>query len=137
MHKFPLILVSVFLSINICIAQWEFIGSPETGRAFHYAKDGGRLFVCAKAGLYYSDDDGLSWSQVNTFPEICTANKVLADNGVIYLLTNEDPILQYLYKYDLFRSKNFGETWENIYPFQYINFTFLPPVVKGDTLLLV
>ena len=111
------------------------MGSPETGRSLHYAKENGRLYVCAKAGLFYSDDDGLSWNTIATPPSISTANEVYVVNSVIYLFTRDDYFLGE-YPYNLVRSKDNGQSWKNIYPFKSVSFTFHSPLIKGDTILL-
>lgn len=131
-----LILLIQSLHNNSLHAQWAFIGSPETGRVLDYDTDGQRIFACATAGLLYSDDNGNSWSSIPVDKSISTANEIYAEDSTLYLFTQEDYLLGD-YSHDLFRSVNYGLSWENIFPFAVDNvFEMHSPLVKGDTLLL-
>ncbi len=135
----------VFLLFFFCIlfadiqAQWQYVGSPEIGRVLDYDKDMERIYVCATSGLFYSEDNGLSWISIPLPTSISTANEIYAEGDALYLFTRKEYSLGD-FSVDLFRSNDKGLTWKNILPFSgyaYNNiFTFHSPVILGDTLLL-
>jgi photosystem II stability/assembly factor-like uncharacterized protein len=119
-------------------AQWEYIGSPETGQPLHYSYSSDRMYMVATAGLFYSTDDGNSWNNIPLPDTITFFNRIFEANGSLYLLNdNEDwhPDL----KSTAYRSDDNGETWTNILPpaFDPSSTWDLFTAIKGDTIVLV
>ena len=81
------ILLCCFSSLH---AQWQFEGSPESGYVTNYSTDGTRTYLLAVAGLFVSQDDGNTWSNIPLPDSIFLMNEVYAEGGKIYLFTRWD-----------------------------------------------
>ena len=62
----------IFISLE-AKAQWIPSGGPLGCSANQFAKSsGGKLWVCADNGLYYSTNDGITWEPINRKVEYCS-----------------------------------------------------------------
>src|ERR671912_91806 len=95
--------------IPYCLSQWQFVGSPEAGRPLNFAGHKDSLFVCAEAGLFFSQDQGNTWIELNTPDTIAFFKQVSFQNGDLYIVTlqRHDDVGNIL----VFRSSDFGTTW--------------------------
>ncbi|MBP7240134.1 MAG: T9SS type A sorting domain-containing protein [Saprospiraceae bacterium] len=115
-------------------AQWQFEGSPESGYVTNYSTDGTRTYLLAVAGLFVSQDDGNTWSNIPLPDSIFLMNEVHAEGGSIYLYTRWD-WLQF-FPMAFYRSDDMGQTWMNILPDYDFPFGFSRPLIKGDTVMV-
>ena len=126
---------SIFvLGISSLHAQWQFEGSPESGYVTNYSTDGTRTYLLAVAGLFVSQDDGNTWSNIPLPDSIFLMNEVYAEGGKIYLFTRWD-WLQF-FPMAFYRSDDMGQTWINILPDYDFPFGFSRPLIKGDTVMV-
>lgn len=116
--------------------QWQYFGSPETGRPIHYAYSSDRIYMIATAGLFYSTDQGNSWNNIPLPDSIISVNRVYEENGSLFLMNiyiwpdnNFFPAV--------YRSDDEGQTWKSIYPFDSDSFNSFYALAKGDTTILV
>ena len=125
------ILICCFSSLQ---AQWQFEGSPETGYVNNYSTDGTRTYLLALAGLFVSQDDGNTWSNIPLPDSILFVNEVHAEGGKIYLFTGWDWLLSF--PMAIYRSDDMGQTWINIHPDYDFLFGFSCALIKGDTVMI-
>ena len=127
-------LIILLISVSSSFAQWQYLGSPETGRPINFDADGDSIYVLTPSGIFYSGDHAQSWHQIPTPREVVFPIEVLAENGVLYLSASD----QYYYNRSiLLRSDDFGETWVDIGSFSGENEVFITLLAHGDTLLVV
>ncbi len=138
-HILQILLIGLFCSFH-CIpigAQWQFLGSPETGFPRHYDYHSDKIYMMANAGLFVSSDEGNSWNAIPLPDSICNVNEVHESNGSLYLFNTTidyDPF----YYGAAYRSDDNGLTWKSIYPFPYNPFTWsMNHLVKGDTIVIL
>ncbi|HSF88415.1 MAG TPA: hypothetical protein VLA46_03300, partial [Saprospiraceae bacterium] len=126
----------VLLSFSSLQAQWEFIGSPETGHPLHYAYSTERMYMVSKAGLFYSENEGNSWNNIPLPDSIIFFNKIYEQNGSLYLVNSNENWYPDIYS-TAYRSDDNGQTWKSIYPpgFDPISGWELKPAIKGDTVV--
>ncbi|MBA3898965.1 MAG: exo-alpha-sialidase [Bacteroidetes bacterium] len=75
-----------------------------TDSTFLYARCGSMLFTSGKKGIFYSDDQGVSWKKQNNFPDV-KAVKISSRDTELFVLTDH---------YGLYYSIDCGKTWETI-----------------------
>ena len=125
----------LLLSFSSLQAQWEYIGSPETGHPLHYSYSSDKIYMIANAGLFVSTDEGNSWNQIPLPDSISTVNHVHESNGSLYLFNINFGLSEYAAAY---RSDDNGLTWKSIYPFAFNPLGWKRNhVVKGDTIVII
>ncbi len=125
----------LLLSFSSLQAQWEYIGSPETGLPLHYSYSSDKIYMIANAGLFVSADEGNSWNQIPLPDSISTVNHVHESNGSLYLFYINFGFTDYAAAY---RSDDNGLTWKSIYPFAFNPLGWKRNhVVKGDTIVII
>ena len=89
----------LLLSFSSLQAQWEYIGSPETGHPLHYSYSSDKIYMIANAGLFVSTDEGNSWNQIPLPDSISTVNHVHESNGSLYLFNINFGLSEYAAAY--------------------------------------
>ena len=134
LFRIQVICVILTICLSSLQAQWQFEGSPESGYVTNYSTDGTRTYLLAVAGLFVSQDDGNTWSNIPLPDSLFLMNEVRAEGGSIYLYTRWD-WLQF-FPMAMYRSDDMGQTWINILPNYDFPFGFSRPLIEGDTLMI-
>lgn len=124
-----------FINNPPCASQWQFLGSPETGRPLNFAGHNDSLFLCSEAGLFFSKDQGNRWTEINTPDTIAFFHQVEFQNGNLYIVTSQGH--DYIGNILVFRSSDFGTTWIDITPEQTRGFDDAVFHVRGDRLVIL
>jgi Secretion system C-terminal sorting domain len=91
-------------------SQFEKLGGPRKGKAIDMVFVNDTTYVLTSSSLQYSVDQGNSWALVpgsNSLPS--TLEKVVIDNGVIYISISFFHIENVIYK-----TEDFGKTWTQV-----------------------
>src|SRR5688572_12166431 len=129
----PVGLIITLTCLNFTHAQWKFVGSPIIGQPVSLTADEDRIYVVATAGIFYSDDNGEEWSELNFPDSVGLPQKIYADGSHLFVLVNvslEINTVTYVY-----RSLDGGNNWTKINAA--LGFPGIGSIlVQGDTVLI-
>lgn len=97
-------------------SQWQFIGSPETCESIDFDSEGDTMLVLSTSGLFYSADTGTSWRSI-PIPAIShELEEIQIEESSLYITTRHKVLVDTLerFKYDVYRSDDWGENWQLI-----------------------
>jgi photosystem II stability/assembly factor-like uncharacterized protein len=102
-----IIIQALFTTFNIPDKEIFSARKTETLRADStnvFAPCGEMIFTSGKKGLFYSEDQGLSWKKQKNFPDV-KAVKISSRDTELFVLTDHN---------GLYYSIDCGKTWETI-----------------------
>jgi hypothetical protein len=126
--KFKLSILFVTLWLGCILSahsQWVPTGGPFGASANNFAKsNGGKIWVCADNGLYYSTNDGNTWNPINKKLDHCT--QVIAFGDTIMAVYNPFVRSSVLWVNDYYEPRiissiDNGNTWGTYYVIDSIN----------------
>src|SRR5688572_24500316 len=84
--RFYLILGLIFIS-STSFCQWTKLGSPIGGEFNCIEQVGNQIWAGCRSGMYYSDNEGLTWEKSTLFYGIC--NSIIAFNDTVIICYTE------------------------------------------------
>ena len=120
---------------NLVMGQWEYLGSPDHGTGKNISGPSDSLFLSSTAGVFFSSDKGLSWTELDLPDTAAHIREAWYANGALYVAATE--FLHFSGRSNLYRTYNLGATWTDISPATSQTNSFRVHRVKGDTLVVL
>lgn len=138
-------LMSIALAAAAQASVWSY-RSPEGASGISIAQAGNRLLLGTRQGLQISDDDGASWSRLDTLPRWSYVNEILVDPAdaqhwyvrfVEFLPVDEGSAMFYLEQIERIRETwNGGATWQTLaLPGEALVLPIVHPVATGTMVI--
>ena len=106
MRKLIFLIVVVLLNFNFSNAQWQNTNFPYSGCIYCFATSDTCIYVgTAGGGVFFSNDDGTSWTAINNGLTDLSVNSLLIQGSNIFAGTNSGGV---------FLSSNSGSSWNAI-----------------------
>lgn len=87
--------------------RWNQLAGPEAGRVMSLFENQGRVLAGTNGGVYYSDDQGLTWQRSPGVPAQFTSFSIVALGDALFIGTDG-----YSGGAGVYRSRDNGLTWE-------------------------
>jgi photosystem II stability/assembly factor-like uncharacterized protein len=87
--------------------KWNQLAGPEAGRVFSLFEKNGRVFAGTNGGVYFSDDQGVTWQRSVNFPAQFTSFTTVSIGDALYVGTDG-----FSGGSGVYRSRDNGLTWE-------------------------
>ncbi|HZV71299.1 MAG TPA: T9SS type A sorting domain-containing protein [Saprospiraceae bacterium] len=113
-------------------SQWQFLGCPDIGAPVDMDAEGDTILVCARSGVFFSDDQAMSWTQINMPDSAIFPYEINVENGHLYLIASTEDF--FYSKSLIFRSDDMGENWKDITSILKYHSYFSSYVIQEDTL---
>lgn len=129
----------LFAILILCFSQgnsqWQFVGSPESCEPIDFDSEGDTLLILATSGLFFSADTGNTWQPISIPAISHELKEIQIEEGSLYITTRHKVIVDTLerFKYDVYRSDDWGENWQLITEHMDPVAGFNQVLVKADT----